>query len=119
MSDEREFVDYLLELLAPVDGVTAKRMFGGFGLFRHGLMFGLVADSVLYFKVDEANLADFEAVGAEPFLYDKGGKSVAMSYYTAPGEALDNSDDMQEWAAIAYQAAVRAAAKKKPKRKKS
>lgn len=108
MATDRAFVDYLLELLDPLPGITAKRMFGGYGLFRDGLMFGLVADSALYFKVDDQNRALFEARELTPFIYEAKGKPVTMSYYEAPGEVLDNSDDMVEWAEIAYRAALRA-----------
>ncbi len=107
MSTDRAFVDYLLELLEPLPGVTAKRMFGGYGLFRAGLMFGLVADSTLYFKVDDANRAHFTERELLPFTYEAKGKPMTMSYYEAPGEVLDNSDDMVEWAEIAYGAALR------------
>jgi DNA transformation protein and related proteins len=114
------FVDYLLELLAPVPSVTAKRMFGGYGLFRNGLMFGLVADDVLYLKVDETNRPDFVERELAPFVYLKDGKPMAMSYYQAPGEALDNEEEMITWAEKAYAAAVRAAERKsKPKTPRS
>lgn len=108
MATDRAFVDYLLELLEPLPGITAKRMFGGYGLFRDGLMFGLVTDSTLYFKVDDHNRALFAARELTPFVYTAKGKPVTMSYYEAPGEVLDNSDDMVEWAEIAYGAALRA-----------
>ena len=70
MDAERDFVDYLLELLVDFPDVTAKRMFGGYGIFRDGLMFGLVADSSLYLKVDAQNKPDFEALGLAPFSYE-------------------------------------------------
>ena len=38
-----------------------------------------------------------------------------MSYYQAPEETLEDSDEMTSWAAKAYNAAVRAAAKKHKK----
>jgi len=112
------FVEYLLELLQPLPGVTAKRMFGGYGLFRAGLMFGLVAQDTLYLKTDEQNRAEFVARDLGPFIYEKEGKPMPMSYYQAPGEALDNSDDMVEWAEMAFAAAVRVAANK-PKKKRT
>jgi DNA transformation protein and related proteins len=119
MPPQNPFVEYLLELMQAIPAVTAKRMFGGYGLFRAGLMFGLVADDVLYLKVDEENRAEFEARGLEPFVYLKDGKPMPMSYYQAPGEALDDPDAMTTWADLAYAAAVRAAAAKaKPKAKK-
>lgn len=115
MSDERDYVDYLLELLEGFPDVSAKRMFGGYGIFRDGLMFGLVADSTLYLKVDKENKPDFDARELGPFMYEgKKGKPISMSYHRAPEEVLDNPDDMIEWAESAYAAALRS---KKPKKK--
>ena len=48
------FVDYALELLAGVGRVEARRMFGGAGLFRDGVMFALLDDDVIYVRVDDA-----------------------------------------------------------------
>jgi DNA transformation protein and related proteins len=53
--------DHLEELFAPVGGVSIKRMFGGLGIFKGGLMFALVADDVLYFKADETTTPAFKA----------------------------------------------------------
>src|SRR5580692_3054408 len=41
---------YLLELLAPLGPISARRMFGGVGLFQGGMMFGLIAREELFFK---------------------------------------------------------------------
>ena len=41
------FISYLLELLAPFGNVRAKKMFGGHGIFKDELMFGLVAEEAL------------------------------------------------------------------------
>lgn len=116
MTDQQAFVDYLMELLDGFGDVTAKRMFGGHGIFRDGLMFGLVADSTLYFKVDAQNQPDFEALALEPFVYMQKNRPVTMSYYQAPGEALDSAEAMQTWAESAFGAAVRAQRKKKKKK---
>ena len=117
MATDAAFVEHLLELLAPMDGVTVKRMFGGHGIFRHGLMFGLVADSVLYLRVDAENKPDFEARELGLFTYEGKGKPMSMSYHQAPEETLDNSDDMLEWAESAYAAAVRSQKPKKAPKK--
>lgn len=118
MATDSGFIEYLRELLEPLDGLTVKRMFGGYGLFRHGLMFALVSNDSLYFKVDEQNKAEFTARDLEPFTYMKDDKPMPMSYYRAPEETLDNSDDMCAWAESAYQAAVRAQKAKKPAKAK-
>ncbi len=52
MAAENEFVTYLLELLGPFGSVEAKSMFGGFGVYRDNLMFGLVSQDTLYLKVN-------------------------------------------------------------------
>jgi len=115
-----EFVAHVLELLAPSGSVTARRMFGGFGIYRDGLMFALVADDVLYLKTDGTNRGEFEAAGSEPFAYHARRKRVILSYWRAPEEALDNGATMLAWARSAYAAALRAKAgsptDKSPKR---
>jgi DNA transformation protein len=108
-----EFVAYLVETLKPLGGVGARRMFGGHGIFKDGLMLGLVAADQLYLKVDDGNRGAYEAKGLKPFDYVKRGKRVAMSYYEAPSEAFDDPDVLCDWAQDAYGAARRA---KKPKR---
>jgi len=110
---EKEFVSYLVELMQTIGPVSSKRMFGGHGVFLEGLMFGLVADSTLYLKADSETEKTFSDKGLEPFTYDKKGKEVKMSYYQAPEEALEDSDEMNTWANLAYSAALRAAAKKR------
>ncbi len=115
MAKKSEFVEYLLELLSDFGNIRSRAMFGGYGIYRDDLMFGLVADDQLYLKVDEENRATFEEEGAEPFIYVKNGQPMAMSYYLVPENALDNPMEMQHWAQLAYDAALRS---KKPKKKK-
>ena len=112
MSIEDEFVSYLEDILQALGPVQAKRMFGGYGLFLDGLMFALVAEDTLYFKVDDGNRPDFENLGLEAFTYEKKGKPFKMSYYQCPEEATENPSMMTDWGNKAYAAALRAAAKK-------
>lgn len=107
-----EFVNYLEEFLQTIGPVQAKRMFGGYGLFLGGLMFALIADDTLYFKVDDENRPDFESLGLEAFSYEKKGKPFKLSYYQCPEEAIENQLMITEWGNKAYAAALRAAAKK-------
>lgn len=95
--------------------VLSRRMFGGQGIFIDHLMFGLVADSTLYLKVDEQSENEFKVKGLEAFTYSKKGKDVSLSYYQAPEEAMEDSEEMKIWGNKAYSAALRAAAKKQNK----
>jgi DNA transformation protein len=115
MAVQNEFVAYLLELLEPFGPVKAKAMFGGFGIYRHDLMFGLVARDTLYLKVDDKNRADFEARGLAPFTYRKKGEGFSMSYFQAPYEAIDDAECLSNWAQKAYDAAMRAAQSERKK----
>jgi len=103
-----EFVNYILELLEPFEDITAKSMFGGYGIFKDGLMFALIANDVLYFKADDFNRFEFERLNLGPFIYSKNNKSTAMGYYKAPEEACDNSEQMLSWARLGFEAALRA-----------
>jgi DNA transformation protein len=117
MRHSNEFIEYLLELLQHTGEVKARAMFGGYGIYlvntmdQDDIMFALVADEVLYFKTDESNLQDFKERGLEAFRYERSGKEFSMSYSEAPGETLDDPDEMTLWARKAIDAARRSAAK--------
>ena len=97
MSLSEEFLAYVLDQLSPWGGVTARKMFGGAGLYRDGKMFGLVADDVAYLKVDDSNRGDFEAAGSSPFKpYPD--KPTSMSYFEVPPEVLERPEELIEWA---------------------
>ena len=114
---DKEFVLYVVELMQTLGPVLAKRMFGGHGIFLEGLMFGLVADSTLYLKTDTKTENNYKEKGLEAFTYNKNGKDIKMSYYQAPEETLENSDEMNSWANKAYTTALRAASKKRKNEK--
>ena len=119
MKADSDFVDHVLELMSDFGDVNAKRMFGGYGLFREGLMFSLVADSALYLKADKGNEEEFQAQDLPKFTYERGDEAMHMSYYLCPEEAFQNSDSMTRWAVSAWEAAVRQdEAKPKSKRKR-
>ena len=113
------FADYLPEVFEQFGGVSLRKMFGGYGVYHQGLMFGLVVDDTLYLKTDAANLDFFVQEGLGPFEYtNKDGRVTRMSYYRAPDEILDDREQATAWARRAYDAARRAqAAKKSPAKK--
>lgn len=94
----REYCTHILDMLSPLGGVSAKRMFGGFGLFKSVLMFAIIIDDILYFKTGDSNRTDYETAGAEPFRYAAKGKTVTLSYWQVPAEALDDETTLLEWA---------------------
>jgi DNA transformation protein and related proteins len=105
---DSEFVSYVVESLRPLGPVSARRMFGGHGIYLHGVMFALIADEQLYLKVDDGNRAAYEAAGLAPFTYSGKGKPIRMSYHEAPSAGFDDPDVLCAWARDAYAAALRA-----------
>jgi DNA transformation protein and related proteins len=106
------FVDHCLELLSPLGAPRAKRMFGGYGLYVDEVFIALIAFERLYLKVDAQTQMQFEAAGCHPFVYEGKGKTVTMSYWTAPDDAVESPALMQPWARLAMAAALRARAAK-------
>lgn len=90
---EKEFTTDIDDLMQSIGPVSAKAMFGGYGIFLDGLMFGLIADNVLYLKVDQETENEFKAMSLEPFTYNKKGKTFKISYYQAPEEALEDGEE--------------------------
>lgn len=119
MNAQAEFVRHCLELMSGLDGVYAKRMFGGQGVFREGLMFALVANAELYLKVDDGNRDSFTSLDLEAFTVNHRGHTIHMSYYLCPEEAFQDEDSMTKWGTSAWEAAVRQDdAKPRSKRKR-
>jgi len=104
-----EYLTFVLEQLGGVGSVQARRMFGGAGIYCRSVMFALVADDVLYLKVDDSNRADFEEADAKPFrpYPEKSGKTMVMSYYEAPVDILEDRDRLTAWAQKALAVAIR------------
>jgi DNA transformation protein len=115
------FAEFLSEQLAPLGRVTMRRMFGKTGVFCNGLMFGMVTDDTLYFRVDDHNRAVFkEAESAPPLNYQKKGSTIDLSFWRVPERLLDEPDELVTWARAALAAARRVAVKRErtaPRRK--
>lgn len=109
MANSEEFVNHVLDLMAPLGDVQARTMFGGHGFFLDDVMFAKMGKDVLDLRADDENRAQFEDAGME-----KAGK---MPYHRAPPDALEDGEIFLKWAQGAVAASQRAA-KAKPKKAK-
>jgi DNA transformation protein len=100
MAVSDEFIDYVIDQLSAWGEVSARRMFGGAGLYCDGTMFGLIADDVAYLKVDDSNRDDFIRAGSSPFnpYPEKAKETTVMSYYEIPVDILEDRDRLAVWA---------------------
>lgn len=106
-----EFHDFLRDQLADFGPFDIRRMFGGSGLFRDGIMFALITrDGTLHFRVDDQNRPDYEAAGMPPFTFQHRNQSrpAAMPYYVCPPDVMEDPETFSDWAARAWAAAQRA-----------
>jgi DNA transformation protein len=100
------FKDYVLDQLEDLGGITARAMFGGLGLYSDGLFFGIIADDVLYLKVDDTNRSDYESAGMGPFK-PYAHRPTTMKYYAVPLEVLESREDIVAWARRSLKVAAR------------
>lgn len=116
------FSDYVVELLAGMGRVQAKRMFGGAGLYRDGVMFGILDDDAVFFRVDDRLEADLRAQGSAPWVYSmkSDGSIRSMGYWRMPETAADDPEEAVAIARRAFAAALsRKAERSKPKPRKA
>jgi TfoX/Sxy family transcriptional regulator of competence genes len=50
MASEQNFVDFVMEQIRDAGEVTAKKMFGEYGIYAEGKLFGLICDNKLFIK---------------------------------------------------------------------
>jgi DNA transformation protein len=113
---DRDIAQGTADRLVAMGPVVAKHMFGGYGLFLDGTMFGLVWRGTVYFKVGEANRAEYARARSRPFAYRRGDDTVEMSYSTVPEKVLAEATMLVDWAARALD--VARAKRARPRRRR-
>lgn len=115
MAISNEFRDYVLDLFSALGPVTAKRMFGGAGLYYRDAIFAIVFDDSVALKGNETTGPEMEDAGFTRWTYDGKGKPVAMPYWMMPEEFYDDEDDRMIWARKAVDVGLKTKTSKKPK----
>lgn len=114
-----EFIDYLKDLFSVVPGTSIRKMFGGVGIFRHGIMFAVsLDDGRIAFKADDQTIPEFEQENCSQWVYEKAKKRISMGYWYVPEFIVDDMEMFEEWALKAFEAAVRTNQKKPPSQRK-
>jgi DNA transformation protein len=108
-----DFREFVLEQLRAVTAVTWKRMFGAIGLYSDSVIFAIIDDDTLYYKVGDASRSRYVEAGSKAFQPYGDGK-FSMSYFELPSDVLEDEEKLREWTREALEAARTA----KPKRKR-
>ena len=106
------FVEFVRDQLRGLEGeLEFRRMFGGHGLYRDGVFFGILMDGRFYLKTSDATRAEFVRRGMEPFQPNE--RQTLKTYYEVPADVLESTADLVEWARSSC-----ASARDKPARRK-
>ncbi|MFN3388150.1 MAG: TfoX/Sxy family protein [Allosphingosinicella sp.] len=118
MSAEEGLFAWVEEALAPLGTVSKRPMMGGVTLYLDAIVFAILDDGEIWFKADKESDALWDAQGCARFEVDfGGGKTGTMNYRRAPIDVYDDPEAMQRWAQRAREAGLRAAAKKRPRKR--
>ncbi len=103
--------DHIAELFSGLGAVSIRKIFGGKGIYFEGVIFAIELSGELMLKADAESAPDFADAGCRQWVYtgSKHGKRVAMPYWSIPDSAMDDPDEMAEWARKAFEAGRRAA----------
>ena len=105
MAINQSQLDFIIDQLEEIGEFTHKRMFGGVGFFKDGIMFALLGNGIFNLRVDETNVDDFDKYGMKRFLASEEKKG--LPYYEVPVGILEDKDRLTEWAFKAFEVAVK------------
>ncbi len=95
------FKDLVLDQLTDLRGVTARAMFGGYGLYHGATFFGIIHKGRLYFKVTIATASRYKAHGMKPFRPNA--KQKLKSLYEVPIDIIEDAEALTQWATEAVE----------------
>jgi TfoX/Sxy family transcriptional regulator of competence genes len=86
MASQQTTVDFLVEQMAGAGTITARKMFGEYGLYCEGKMIALVCDDRLFVKPTEGGRRHIGTLEeAQPYRN-------AKPHFLIPGEQWDDAD---------------------------
>ena len=95
-------VERIMGDLRGLGDVTSRPMFGGHGLYWRDVIFGMVFQERLYFKVDDQAKGQYVSRGMGPFRPNE--RQTLKSYFEVPPEVLDDREALLSWARQAIRA---------------
>ena len=107
MASDQDFVDFVLEQIQNAGEVTARKMFGEYGIWSNGKIFALICDNKLFIKPTESGRKFIrDVVEAPPY---NGAK---------PSFLIEDKVEDSEWLSELVRITVKALPEPRPKKKK-
>ena len=107
MASKKEFVQFAADQIKNAGVITSKSMFGEYGLYADGKLFGLVCDNKLFIKPTEAGRTFIQDVVESPPY--PGAK---------PSFLIEDKIEDSEWLSHLVNITVKSLPEPKPKKKK-
>ncbi|WP_375318581.1 TfoX/Sxy family protein [Candidatus Tisiphia endosymbiont of Oplodontha viridula] len=101
-----EFVEYIKDILAPFGQITARAMFGSYGIYKDGVIIGIVARNELYFKIDNNMVVSLKSFISEPFTYNSSNKLITISYWKVLPEILDQEEKLAYLVSMVFDTSI-------------
>jgi len=107
MASDQAFVDFVLDQIENAGEITAKKMFGEYGIYSNGKIFALVCDNKLFIKPTISGRAFIkEVVEAPPY---PGAK---------PSFLIEDKIEDRDWLSELIRISLKELPEPKPKKKK-
>lgn len=107
MASDPNFVDFVLDQIKNAGQITAKKMFGEYGIYADGKIFGLICDNKLFIKpTDSGRKFIGNVVEAPPY---EGAK---------PSFLIEDKIEDRDWLSELVRISVKELPEPKPKKKK-
>ncbi|MDH5382097.1 MAG: TfoX/Sxy family protein [Cyclobacteriaceae bacterium] len=111
MASDQEYVNYVLDQIVNAGDITYRKMFGEYGIYSNGKIFGLICDNKLFIKPTEAGRSFIHnVVEAPPY---PGAKNSFLIE-----EKLEDSEWISELIRVTVKELPEPKPKKTPKAKK-
>jgi DNA transformation protein len=112
MPNKKEYLEFVMDWLAPLGEITSRAMMGGHTLYCDGVVFAILAANTLYLKADHLTRPRFDALRLEAFRPFPG-KPEVMQYYPPPAEFFEDPEVLADWGRAAVEVGKRAQLRQK------
>ncbi|MGB3610138.1 MAG: TfoX/Sxy family protein [Cellvibrio sp.] len=103
MAVSTHYVARAIECMARVAPVSYRRIFHGVGVYHRSVLFALIVNDRLYFRVDEHSRALYEQQGLRPF-QPAAAERAESAFYEVPESILEQPSVLLQWMRTAVEA---------------
>ena len=98
-ADRHAFKDFVLDQLAGIPELSARAMFGGYGLYAREKFFGIIWKDTFYLRTSPETARRYIAAGMDPFRPNR--RQTSKRYYEVPADIVERRSELARWAAEA------------------